>query len=353
MANNTSGYYDRRWKGGTNWRKNTDREKQTVENQEQSKENNGMTWNKVNKKQEYRKKQTEEKVAEKGKNVSNNEGNKGKWELNNKEFQAMKKSANKYSILNSLLEDDPVELDMLKGRMIADQYLNKKVQPSKEEISKWSLDMVGYFKMKWNEARIKGWVEEDILSDNEVENVIANEIAKKVKDVCGKVFGDWEWITNSHLNINSCRIMVCWNPQYVRNYVIQVARQSILCHIKELQGKNSFFCTFVYASNNRIERKELWKDMYLHKKICGSQPWAIMGDMNATLNIEEHSSGGSFVTDEMQEFRDCKLDRVMVSDKFLDAFEGSHAIFQPFLISDHSPAILTIPTTEIKKAKSF
>ncbi|GJY63014.1 RNA-directed DNA polymerase, eukaryota, reverse transcriptase zinc-binding domain protein [Tanacetum coccineum] len=131
---------------GTNWRKNTDREKQTVENQEQSKENNGMTWNK------------------------------GKWELNNKEFQAMKKSANKYSILNSLPEDDLVELDMLKGRMIADQYLNKKVQPSKEEISKWSLDMVGYFKMKWNEARIKGWVEEDILSDNEVENVIANEI---------------------------------------------------------------------------------------------------------------------------------------------------------------------------------
>ncbi|GJY63013.1 RNA-directed DNA polymerase, eukaryota, reverse transcriptase zinc-binding domain protein [Tanacetum coccineum] len=72
--------------------------------------------------------------------------------------------------------NDLVELDMLKGRMIADQYLNKKVQPSKEEISKWSLDMVGYFKMKWNEARIEGWVEEDILSDNEVDNVIANEI---------------------------------------------------------------------------------------------------------------------------------------------------------------------------------
>nr|GEZ31441.1 RNA-directed DNA polymerase, eukaryota, reverse transcriptase zinc-binding domain protein [Tanacetum cinerariifolium] len=159
---------------------------------------------------------------------------------------------------------------------------------------------------------------------------------------------------------------------------------SLLCHIKDVQGKNRFYCTFVYASNYKHERKELWKDLYLHIKIYGSQPWAIMGDMNVTLNIDEHSSGGSSVTEKMKEFKDCvnsvkvedigsygffytwtkslknhdnsilkKLDRVMVSEKFLDAFEGRQAILQPFLISNHSPAIMIIPTCRTKKAKSF
>ncbi|GJY45973.1 RNA-directed DNA polymerase, eukaryota, reverse transcriptase zinc-binding domain protein, partial [Tanacetum coccineum] len=97
-------------------------------------------------------------------------------------------------------------------------------------------------------------------------------------------------------------------------------------------------------------------------------------------NIEEHYSGGSFVIDEMQDFKDCinsvevedigssgfyytwtislrnpnnsvlkKLDRIMVSESFLEDFASSQAIFHPFLISDHSPAVLVIPTCGTKK----
>ncbi|GJR46912.1 RNA-directed DNA polymerase, eukaryota, reverse transcriptase zinc-binding domain protein [Tanacetum coccineum] len=99
--------------------------------------------------------------------------------------------------------------------------------------------------------------------------------AKKIKDVCGKVFGDWEWITNSHYSTNSCKIMLSWNPLYAKVYVIQ------------------------------DERKLLWKEMFMHKRICGSYSWALLGDMNVTLNIKEHLSGGFYITEEMQEFRDC------------------------------------------------
>ncbi|PWA32067.1 RNA-directed DNA polymerase, eukaryota, Reverse transcriptase zinc-binding domain protein [Artemisia annua] len=35
----------------------------------------------------------------------------------------------------------------------------------------------------------------------------------------------------------------------------------------------------------------------------------------------------------------------MANLAFTDAFIGAHAIFQPYRISDHSPAILTIPTS--------
>ncbi|GJY56595.1 RNA-directed DNA polymerase, eukaryota, reverse transcriptase zinc-binding domain protein [Tanacetum coccineum] len=171
--------------------------------------------------------------------------------------------------------------------------------------------------------------------------------AKRVKDVYEKVFGRWEWTTNSHLSTNSCRIMVSWNPQEVKIHVIHVARQSILCHAESIQGKFKVFCTFVYASNDKTERKMLWNDLYCHKRISGNNSWVILGDMNVTLNIEEHSSGGSHVTEEMQDFRDCinaieievigcssffytwskslrnadnnvlkKLDRIMVSERF-------------------------------------
>ncbi|GJT58680.1 RNA-directed DNA polymerase, eukaryota, reverse transcriptase zinc-binding domain protein [Tanacetum coccineum] len=208
--------------------------------------------------------------------------------------------------------------------------------------------------------------------------------AKKIKDVCDKVFGDWEWITNSHYSTNSCRIMLSWNPLFAKIQVIQVTRQSVFCYIEGLQGKVKFFCTIVYASNSKDERKMLWKKIYMHKRISGNHPWALLGDMNVTLNVEEHSCGGSHITEEMQEFRDCinavelddigslgfyftwtkslknpkakvlkKLDRVMVSEGFLDEFADNHAIFQPFLVSDHSPALLIIPSNWKKKAKSF
>ncbi|GKC66611.1 RNA-directed DNA polymerase, eukaryota, reverse transcriptase zinc-binding domain protein [Tanacetum coccineum] len=233
---------------------------------------------------------------------------------------------------------------MLKDRTIMDQFICKKIQPSVQEIKNWSKDMITYFKDKWKDDEER--VEEDIVEEvNELErNITANEIDRRGS----------------------------------------ITRQSIPFHIKDIKGKKKLYCTFVYASNNKEERKTLWNEIYMHKRVSGNSPWALLGDMNVTLNIEEHSSGGSFVTDEMQEFKDCvnlvevedigstgfyftwtkslknpdnsvlkKLDRVMVSEAFIKEFARSHAIFQPFLIYDHSPAILIIPTCGTKRAKSF
>ncbi|GKA53956.1 RNA-directed DNA polymerase, eukaryota, reverse transcriptase zinc-binding domain protein [Tanacetum coccineum] len=133
--------------------------------------------------------------------------------------------------------------------------------------------------------------------------------------------------------------------------------------------------------NEKIQ-EILWKDLYMHRRASSTLPWAIMGDMNVTLKVKEHSNGGSSITEDMQDFIDCvnqvevddigstgffytwtksrknpnnstlkKLDRVMVSEHFLTEFEGSYAVFQPFLVSDHSPAILVIPHNFPKKPK--
>ncbi|GJY96624.1 RNA-directed DNA polymerase, eukaryota, reverse transcriptase zinc-binding domain protein, partial [Tanacetum coccineum] len=98
----------------------------------------------------------------------------------------------------------------------------------------------------------------------------------------------------------------------------KVTRQYVVCHIVSLQ-------------------------------VSGSHPWALLGDINVTLNIKEHSSGGSYVTEEMKDLKYCinsieledirslgffftwttslgnpkanvlkKLDRVMVFEGFLE-----------------------------------
>nr|GEW55871.1 hypothetical protein [Tanacetum cinerariifolium] len=92
--------------------------------------------------------------------------------------------------------------------------------------------------------------------------------------------------------------------------------------------------------------KILWKDLYMHKRASGTLPWAIMGDMNVTFKVEEHLNGGSSNTEDMQYFIDC-VNQVEVDDI------GSYAVFQPFLVSDHSPVIHVIPHNCPKKPKSF
>ncbi|GJT43974.1 RNA-directed DNA polymerase, eukaryota, reverse transcriptase zinc-binding domain protein [Tanacetum coccineum] len=102
--------------------------------------------------------------------------------------------------------------------------------------------------------------------------------------------------------------------------------------------------------------------------------WVIHGDFNVTLEVKEHFNGSSVHTSDMTKLKNCvekleiedvlssgfqytwtkslknpncktlkKLDRVMINENFLDKFPTTHSVFLPDLISDHSPAILTIP----------
>ncbi|GKB59214.1 RNA-directed DNA polymerase, eukaryota, reverse transcriptase zinc-binding domain protein [Tanacetum coccineum] len=168
------------------------------------------------------------------------------------------------------------------------------------------------------------------------------------------------------------------------NEVRDECSQSMLYHVEVLSSQKTFFCIFIYAANRGKDRRELWKDLSLYKRIVGDSAWAIMGDVNVSLNLEDHSEGISYFTHDMLEFQECindiemedinwsgmhftwtkslnnpnatvlkKLDRVMGNLSFLTQFSLANAIFLPYGISDHSPAILTIPQVMKKKNKSF
>nr|GEZ89260.1 RNA-directed DNA polymerase, eukaryota, reverse transcriptase zinc-binding domain protein [Tanacetum cinerariifolium] len=80
-------------------------------------------------------------------------------------------SRNKFDALNSMMEEDEVEFKVLKDRMIVDQFLNKKIQPTCIEAKSWSKDMIKYFKGQWEVGRLKE--QEDQSMNNEA--IFANK----------------------------------------------------------------------------------------------------------------------------------------------------------------------------------
>ncbi|GJT98779.1 RNA-directed DNA polymerase, eukaryota, reverse transcriptase zinc-binding domain protein [Tanacetum coccineum] len=330
--------------------------------------------------QEFRKRPMD--VDNQNKEVTGNKVQHKKWNVKEKHVEEIRKTANKLFVLNSHSEDNDQEVRTLKERMIVDKFLNQKLQPTLIESMTWSKDMIHYFKEKWEENIIKERNEgikevevEDVLSNsngtgnfmkaNEVNGMkgsILNEDGygvcavletrlkcKKLQKSCDKVFHDWEWVSNMEFKC---------------------------------------YYSFVYAANEGVERRELWRTLVNDNRYVNGKPWCIAGDMNVIMHPNEHSCGSSIMSTDMMEFHDClntievedlcrsglhftwtknlhkakmgimtgvlkKLDRILSNEGFIKDFPQAHAKFLPYLISDHTPAILCIPSNVKKKIKSF
>ncbi|GJT01793.1 RNA-directed DNA polymerase, eukaryota, reverse transcriptase zinc-binding domain protein [Tanacetum coccineum] len=191
-------------------------------------------------------------------------------------------------------------------------------------------------------------------------------------------------MNNVEDNNKGCRIMVGWNANLLKVWLISQSRQYMFILVETRDGKSKFYCTMIYASNSGMERRRLWKDLGIQKIITNGVPWVIMGDFNVTLKVSEHSNGGAFPTNEMTEFQECidnievldlhsegfhftwtkslrspkcstlkKLDRIMVNEDFVDIFQLAHGVFLPYLISDHTPIVVRIPNGVQKRKGAF
>ncbi|GJU91519.1 hypothetical protein Tco_1303942 [Tanacetum coccineum] len=139
----------------------------------------------------------------------------------------------------------------------------------------------------------------------------------------------------------------------------------------------------VNLCNTTSERRLLWTELGLHKHLVHGYPWILMGDFNMALNLEDSLSGSSRLNAAMYDFKACvnnikvmdinasglhytwnqkpkggggllkKLDQIMRNLDFVDTFPGAYGIFQPYRISDHSPAVLKIPSLIALKPKPF
>nr|XP_043638595.1 uncharacterized protein LOC122609712 [Erigeron canadensis] len=181
------------------------------------------------------------------------------------------------------------------------------------------------------------------------------------------------------------RLQICaFIESHLKVMMIEMSKQVMLCRIEACQGRVNFFCSFVYASNSGIERRDLWKKLDKQKQFVGVWPWVIVGDFNVTLNINEHSAGGSNATLDMCEFRDTvnllevedigsngffytwtkslkskdcktlkKLARILVNEEFLRQIPEAYGMFLPYLVSDHSPVVVIFKEDYPRKGRSF
>ncbi|GKD87001.1 RNA-directed DNA polymerase, eukaryota, reverse transcriptase zinc-binding domain protein [Tanacetum coccineum] len=184
---------------------------------------------------------------------------------------------------------------------------------------------------------------------------------KNIKKVCDHVFRSWEYMTNGEDNNKGCRIMVGWNSNVIQAWLIAKSREFMFFMMETIDRKSRFFCTMIYASNSRMERRNLWKDLERQKIITTGNPWIIMGDFNDCINkvelVDLHSAGFQFTWTKSLRNPKCKtlkkLDRIMVNAEFVDKFQQAHGLFLPYLISDHSPIIVKIPDGVQKRKSSF
>ncbi|GJW92195.1 RNA-directed DNA polymerase, eukaryota, reverse transcriptase zinc-binding domain protein [Tanacetum coccineum] len=202
-------------------------------------------------------------------------------------------------------------ISMMKDKMIVDKYLNMRMKPSFNVTKEWSHEMVNHFKRSWEADREK---EKDISFDameGIVEDVLEND-----SEVIKNLVADEDWISNVAQCNGGCRITVGWNSEVVQVEEHYAGKSTISNDMQEF---------FDFVNNIRVE------------DLC-------MSGMFYTW-IKSPSSPNTSILK--------KLDRVMANDEFTSKFKNDHVVFHPFIVSDHSPAVLVIPQGMIKRKKSF
>ncbi|GKB55580.1 RNA-directed DNA polymerase, eukaryota, reverse transcriptase zinc-binding domain protein [Tanacetum coccineum] len=242
------------------------------------------------------------------------------WNVGENVIKDVRDTANKFSVLQDIEEESTMMKMSLREKNVVEKYVKEKIQLSINESRDWSKEMIAYFKECWKEHYDKNKEKEDEDTDIEL---------------------------------------------YESDVYVDRDGQSMLSHVEILSSQQTFFCTFIYAANIGKDRRELWKDLSLYNKIVGDSTWAIMGDVNVSLNLEDHSEGISRFTQDMLEFQECindtemedisssrlhltwtkslnnpnatilkKIDRVMGNSSFLTHFSKANDLFLPYGISD-------------------
>nr|GEU28937.1 hypothetical protein [Tanacetum cinerariifolium] len=214
------------------------------------------------------------------------------WRISKENIEELRRSANKFSILEEIHDsEDPVDQLQIDKEIINEC-------PDEEDVFD---DETGISKKMQKD--VKKFIRDEKLSICAALETHVKE--RKINKICDFVYGNWSCVSNMDKSDRGCRIIVGWNEDDVNVNLIHSTKQTVLCLVEIKDSKCYFFCCFVYAANSGKERKILWNDLSIYKRMIGDKPCVLMGDWNVSLHLEDHSEGGSSKTCDMNEFQEC------------------------------------------------
>ena len=189
--------------------------------------------------------------------------------------------------------------------------------------------------------------------------------------IFSSLFSGWSLFHNyEHALLG--RIWICGNPAKVSIDIIHSMDQAMLCHTTVLDSNISFWFSAVYASNNYMDRRVLWRHLLWCDPLVGQHPWMIMSDFNTTRFSSEKSGGNMLNDTAMNDFHEClfsleladvpflgplytrmnrqagdnfiarKLDRCLQNKCSLDMFPNAFTEVLPPGLSDHCPLVTSL-----------
>ncbi|GJX19091.1 hypothetical protein Tco_0221768 [Tanacetum coccineum] len=119
------------------------------------------------------------------------------WNIRKSNVEELKRSANKYDVLSEVNVENARKSNeelMIDRRLIVDEFVKKKLQPSISDTKDWSYDMINYFKYTWEamERRMNEKSDEEVVMENTdvVQSIIANEVIGKESDLGMETISD-------------------------------------------------------------------------------------------------------------------------------------------------------------------
>ncbi|GJV66899.1 RNA-directed DNA polymerase, eukaryota, reverse transcriptase zinc-binding domain protein [Tanacetum coccineum] len=255
------------------------------------------------------------------------------------ELKGISKS-NRFTLLNELVDEDEL-VPSLNEREIVDSFVNNRIHPTENDMKKWNSFMIRYYEGRKEII--------DVMDDMDSEDVVEEVNGAEKSCLRNEVKGVASWnIKGLDTSEKQKEVQKLINEEKTQLMTV------LETHLKYKNVKN--LCDKVFVS----------------------------GDFNVTLVVNEHSSGSSFSSNDMNEFHECtndvkledvngsgffftwtkslknpdcrtykKLDRIMVNEDLIIKYPDTHGCFLPFLMVNHSPSILIMKNDVTKKKRAF
>ncbi|XP_020251079.1 uncharacterized protein LOC109828510, partial [Asparagus officinalis] len=204
----------------------------------------------------------------------------------------------------------------------------------------------------------------------------------KLSNSVKRITNDWKWLSNVR-NSSKARILILWDPRILDTQIVNISDQQITCAVKSFDGRLDCVISSVYGFNQMEGRKELWADLIHIQKSIGNVPWLICGDFNAMTDKDDKLGGVVLSDSDTRDFSNCiadchlnhmktlgcfytwnnkqevetrvwsRLDRALINDQWISAYNSSYAEYLLPQFSDHSPGLISIYEDCLQGKKPF